>query len=124
MLKWIKSWGTKSPSLADVLSDPFHREGFLGVRNDAMPSGDKMISDNNRVINYAKSEDYAIFANEIWAKVLNCIDELIKPDIDPTKTDFYRGSLATNIENLRISYKAILLKKESIEHSKNRNGNS
>jgi hypothetical protein len=118
MLKWIKSWGTKSPSLNEILSDPFHREGFLGVRNDPMPTPEKMIGDNNKVINYARTEDYAVFANELWAKVLNCIDELIKPEQEPSKSDFYRGALAANIENLRISYKAILLKKESVDQSR------
>jgi hypothetical protein len=116
-----KFLGIRSPknTLAAILSDPFQREGFLGVRRDPAPSPERIIQDNERVIRYARTDEYSVWANEAWANVLNCVDKLIDPNLPAEEVDFYRGSLAARIDDLRISYKAILSKRDAEDISKN-----
>lgn len=107
--------GTPSPkgTLAEILSDSFNQEFFLGVRRDAPPSPNKMNQDVDRVIQYARTEDYAIWAQEAWSYVLDCVDKLSDPALESWKVDFYRGGLARTIETLRISYKAIYARQDA-----------
>lgn len=125
MLKkiWIKLLAALSPksnkeTLSDILSDPYQREGFLGVRRESPPSFERIIQDNERVIIYAKSYEYSIWAQEIWAQTINCIDKLTNPQTDPNEVDFYRGALAQNLDSLRISYKAMFNKQDAKEKVK------
>lgn len=122
MLKalWTKLLATRSnKTLSDILKDPFHREGFLGIRRDLIPTPERIIRDNDKVINYARSEDYAVWANEAWMYVLECIDKLCDSKLEPQEVDFYRGGLSKTIDNLRISYKALQAKEQAIEISRN-----
>lgn len=111
---------TTSPNdtLAKILADPFQREGFLGVRRDPLPDGERIVRDNERVIRHARTEEYAIWANEAWAEAMKCVDKLIDSELPAAEVDFYRGNLAARIDDLRISYKAILSKKDAEEISK------
>lgn len=109
---------SRKATLAQILEEPFHREGFLGFRRDAMPNPDQIVRDNDRVIVYARSDDYAVWANEQWALILQAIDKLMDPDLEATQVDFYRGKLAQGVDSLRISYKAVIAREEAIKLSK------
>lgn len=121
MLKalWTKFLARRSAkySLASILAEPDNREILLGVKRSVPPSPEKMNEDVGRIIRYSTTEDYSIWAKEAWTTAISCIDQLVNDELDQTKVDFYRGSLATTLDLLRFSYKARFLKEDAVNAS-------
>lgn len=108
MLKWIKSWAmpSRKETLGDVLSSDENREGLLGVLEQLAPTREKVERDSIRAIQYSHSKDYAIFAKEAWAQVIENLDKLTSDKLTERQVDFYRGKLSSTLDLLRISYLA------------------
>lgn len=106
----IKSWGlsnkVRAIMLAAILKDKSIQEQFLRVERASTRTDDKNKVDAAHISNYAKSEDYAVFSREVWETVINNISDLCKDDLTECQVHFLRGSLASNLDVLRISYKA------------------
>lgn len=109
-------------TLADILALPDNRETILGVRRVVPPAPEQIIGDINRVVNYARSEDYEIWAKEAWSGALDCLDKIIDSRSTDAEVNFYRGGLAKTIDLLRISYKALKAKEEVANYAKERAG--
>lgn len=100
----IKLWGKSKTSLEDLLRDSHLREILLGVERKPPVSDEKTETDANRILNYARSEDYKVYAQELWRAVVFYIK--ILTDSDAKDVDFYRGCLSATLDDLKISYKA------------------
>lgn len=105
-------------TIADILAIPDNRETLLGVRRVAPPSPEQIIGDINRVVNYARTEDYSIWAKEAWSDAIECLDKIMDPKTPPEEIDFYRGGFAKCVEMLRISYRALKAKEEVAQYAK------
>lgn len=97
----------KIEDLASLLSSALAREDFLGMKQLRPPSTKQQLNDVNHVINYAKTDDYQVWAQEAWSQVLNCVDKLTTSTLTNTEVNYYRGALAQTIKLLQVSYQAL-----------------
>ncbi len=93
-------------SLADLLKDKSLRESLLGVDRINAWLGDKAESDAAKILNYSRSEDYKVYAEELWRTVITYVKDLTKEDLKTDEVHFLRGCLSATLDDLRISYKA------------------
>ena len=93
-------------NLADLLSSVPMQEDLLGVKPVVMPTTEKIKTDTNRLIAYSHSEDYQMFAKELWARVLASLDVIQDEKATAEKIQYHRAVLKTNLDALRVSYQA------------------
>jgi len=101
-----------SAQLARMLATPSLREEFLGVAESKMPDPDTIISDANKLANFASSDEYKVFAKEVWARSLNHLDAILDPATISEKLQFHRGALRASLDLLRLSYQARLTREQ------------
>lgn len=92
--------------LGDLLTNGTLRESLLGVGRVRPMSDDKTKSDAARILNFARSEDYSVYAEELWKTTTFYIKELANVNLKPEEIDFYRGCLSATLDDLKISYRA------------------
>lgn len=92
--------------LADLLKDPRIKESLLGVDRFRPMTDEDIRSDASRIINYARTEDYSIYAQKLWQTVVFYVKCLSDVNLKPSEVDFYRGCLKATMEDLKISYEA------------------
>ncbi len=103
---WDLCRGGNKKFINELLKDQSMREMLIGVdrkppRNDA-----KTEQNAARVLNYSKSEDYQIFAKELWDTAISYVNVLTDDNLKTEDVNFYRGCLAATLDDLRISYRA------------------
>lgn len=96
----------KKDTLSKLLKDRSLREQFLSVDRPRSLSEDKQESDASKLINYSRSEDYKVYAEELWQTVIMYVKDLTKEDLKTEEMHFIRGCLSATLDDLRISYKA------------------
>jgi hypothetical protein len=92
--------------LAKILAQPSLREDFLGVAQTKFPSPDKIISDAAKITRYASSDEFKVFANEVWARSLGHLDSILDANTTGEKLQYHRGALRASLDLLRLSYQA------------------
>ena len=107
-------WGRESNKelLGDILLRWQNRENLLGVQRIDSVSPEQIRSDIDKLINYSNSTDYIVYAQKIWADVLDSMDRLAKSDTKGEAIDFYRGRMSAALDHLRISYQARSMKEQ------------
>src|SRR6185369_3062958 len=88
------------------IKDGSLRESLLGVGRARPVKDEKTQIDASRVINFARSEDYSVFAEELWGTAIFYVKCLTDINLKPEEVGFYRGCLSATLDDLRISYKA------------------
>ena len=106
-----------SPSdiLARILETKDNQDYFLGIKPPRIPDSKEITNDADKIIRHGKSQDYQVWAQEAWSRVIEACDKLMTPDLEPREADFYRGCLYQAIDLLKISSKAKSIK-ESIKN--------
>jgi hypothetical protein len=99
--------------LSDILSSLEGRETLLGMLRIEPPNPDQIILDAQKIVRYAESHDYSVWANEVWSMTLDSIDKLTEKNLSDHEIEFLRGELSQNLKLLRLSYKAFEFKKEN-----------
>jgi hypothetical protein len=102
--------------LKDILASTGNRETLLGVKNVLPPTEDQITRDAGRVLQYSRSQDYAVFAQEAWAEILMSLDKISSSKASDREIDFYRGRFVAFCDVLRISHRA----RSVVEESKNK----
>lgn len=95
-----------STDLARLLVNPGLREDFLGVKEVVMPTPERIIQDSNKLANFASSEEYQVFAKEVWARSLTHLDLILDAGTTGEKLQYHRGALRASLDLLRLSYQA------------------
>lgn len=72
----------------------------------SLPSMEQSKRDAGRMVRYAQTEEYAVFAKEAWKEALSCMDMLTRNNLTSEQVHYYRGSLASICDLLRVSYEA------------------
>lgn len=104
-----------SDDLAKLLADSRNVESLLGVREVVMPSQDDMHRDASRLVGYSRSEDYKIFADEAWSRVLTHLDVMMDKKASKEHVDYHRGACKEALDLLRLSYQARAVLKAEAE---------
>lgn len=113
---WMRLRGQSDYSmLSDILASVDNREFFLDVKRSIPLKPDTIRSDAAKVLNYANSQDYAIWSQEAWSEVIVLVHKLKSDDLSGAQADYYRGALASAMKLLEISYKAHRLLQERRE---------
>ncbi len=120
LLARFKFWKTEL-SLKELLQERSLRESLLGVDRKKPVIDEVTKSDAARIVNYSKSDDYAIYVQELWETVCQLIKTLSDENLKSEDANFYRGMLASTLDCLRISYKAkaymeSLIEKPVVKH--------
>ena len=108
--------------IAEILSDTSNQEALLGVRATQPPSPDQVDRDIDKMIRYARTDAYSVWAKEAWTEALKCMDKLTRNNLTGPEVDFYRGSLTAILDLLRISYIAQFTKEDSKNQHHGKNG--
>ena len=108
----------RSDFLKELLLKKEGREILIGETKIVSLEPNSIRRDANRIVKFADTEDYEAFAKEVVLDILDSIDQLCKPELTISETDFYRGSLAQSINLLKVSYKAHYKIKELNETQK------
>ena len=95
-----------SRRLAELLGNPGLREEFLGIANPKMPEPDQIIADANALVGFATSQEYKVFAREVWARSLNHLDKILDAGTTGERLQYHRGALSASLDLLRLSYQA------------------
>ncbi len=106
LIKFLALFRRKEDVLARLIKDARLRESFLGVDRTRPETDGKKRMDANRILNYSRSEDYGVYAEEMWREVLSCVKKLTDPGKDTDEMNYYRGRLAATLDALQISYGA------------------
>ncbi len=112
-IKW--PWSRKpSEDLAQLLADARNVESFLGVKELQMPTPADIKNDAARMVNYSKSTDYKMFADEVWSHILDHLDVMMDEKASKERVDYHRGACKEALDLLRLSFQArSLLKAET-----------
>lgn len=92
--------------LAELLANTGLKEEFLGVSNTKMPEPDQIIADANALVGFATSQEYKVFAREVWARSLNHLDKILDAGTTGERLQYHRGALSASLDLLRLSYQA------------------
>lgn len=123
MLNFFKKPQPQPNLLAEMLRDDTGRRKFLGMDPATLPpTPDQQLQDARSVVNYARSQDYKVWAQDAWAKVVRYVDFLAsattvegngyKRPITQNEIDFARGALKATLDLLATSYTAEIAVKE------------
>lgn len=102
-------WNKTDPSvsfLSDLLKDPALKEDLLGTKAVAMPSPQKIQADASRLVRHSTTEEYRVFAQEAWARVLVHLDAMMDERNTQDRIQFHRGALKATLDLLRLSHQA------------------
>ncbi len=103
--------------LAELLANSGLKEEFLGVANPKMPEPDQIIADANALVGFATSQEYKVFAREVWARSLGHLDKILDAGTTGERLQYHRGALSASLDLLRLSYQARSTR-EQMERSK------
>jgi hypothetical protein len=77
-----------------------------------MPEPERIIADANMLSNFASTQEYQVFAKEVWAKAIDHLDKILDSSTTGEKLQFHRGALRTSLDLLRLSYQARLTREQ------------
>lgn len=107
LTKFLARFNRKNAGLlTELIKDASLRETLLGVQRMRPLTDEKTLRDASRVINFSRSEDYSVFAEELWGTAVFYVKCLTDINLKPEEVGFYRGCLSATLDDLRISYKA------------------
>lgn len=105
-MSWFRRKSKHVEQLRDLLGNQNNLETFLGVKAMAMPTQEAQKADAARLVNYSKSTDYKIFADEVYARVLSHLDVMMDEKASKERVDFHRGAAKEALDLLRLSFQA------------------
>jgi hypothetical protein len=91
--------------LVEMLSKPKAREDLLGTRTVIPPTDQEMRRDSAKVVNYANSDEYQVWAEEAWFQATELIQKILDARSHQER-DQHCGALSQTLELLRVSAKA------------------
>lgn len=115
LIKVIKSWFTHKSSVAslgDILSHEETKLEMLGMKKVVPPTHDRILQDANKIVNYSSKQDYQVWSQEAWAKVLAHVDALQDAKMSTDQMHFHRGCLRATLDLLRVAHQARLVKEQ------------
>jgi len=95
-----------SDDLARLLADARNVETFLGVKAPVMPSPETIKTDAAKLVRYSNADDYKIYADEVWSRVLSHLDVMMDEKATKERVDYHRGACREALDLLRLSYQA------------------
>ena len=111
LIRWIKS-RDRFKTLSEILNSEEGREILIGEKKLVSLNPSSIKRDAARIVQYAKSEDYAVFLKEAYLDLIDSIDRLTNSKISSSEADFLRGRMSQTLDLMRVSYKAHRVLKE------------
>lgn len=112
VIKWPWSRATNHvEQLRDLLGNQNNADTFLGIREIIAPDQKQLTSDAAKLVRYSNADDYKIFADEVWSRVIAHLDVMMDEKASKERVDFHRGAAKEALDLLRLSHQARTLLK-------------